>query len=79
MTCYAFFCSLILQQLSRVAAERCEEKRLRYRAEIGEYDPEQLIFVDESSVDRRTTYRNRAWSLRGTEAKHKAYFVRGKR
>jgi len=71
--------TIILQQLSRIAAERSKDLRLCYRAKIGSYDPEQLVFVDESSVDRRTTYRRRAWSLRGTHAKQKAYFVRGKR
>lgn len=39
----------------------------------------QLVFVDESSYDKRTTYRNRAWSIRGTAAVRKAVFVRGKR
>jgi len=38
-----------------------------------------LVFVDESSVDRCTTYRGRAWSIRGTKAQRKAFFVRGRR
>ncbi|KIO09221.1 hypothetical protein M404DRAFT_132524, partial [Pisolithus tinctorius Marx 270] len=38
-----------------------------------------IISVDESSVDRRTTYRGRAWSFRGTKAQRKAFFVRGRR
>jgi hypothetical protein len=43
------------------------------------YEPDQLIFVDESSVDRQTTYRGRVWSIRGTKAQRGAFFVRGKR
>jgi len=35
--------------------------------------------VDESSVDRRTSYRGYAWSLRGSQAQRKAFFVRGRR
>jgi len=66
-------------QLTRVAAERSAEKRLDYIARIGVYTPEQLIFVDESSVDRRTTYQGHAWSIRGTKAQRKAFFVRGRR
>jgi hypothetical protein len=66
-------------QLTRVAAERSAEKCLDYIARIGAYTPEQLVFVDESSVDRRTTYRGRAWSIRGTKAQRKAFFVRGRR
>jgi len=48
-------------------------------ARIGTYHAEQLVFVDESSVDRRTTYRNQAWSIRGTMAQRKVFFVRGRR
>ena len=54
-------------------------KRLDYMNRIGKYDAEQLVFVDESSVDRRTTYRGRAWSFRGSNAQRKAFFVRGRR
>jgi len=70
--------NLVLQQLSRVAAERSEELRLRYRSKIGDYDPEQLVFIDKSSVDCWTSYHRCAWSLCGTHAKRKTYFVRGK-
>lgn len=62
-----------------VAMERSAEKRLDYLARIGIYKAEQLVFVDESSVDHRTTYRGRAWSIRGTKAQRKAFFVRGRR
>jgi hypothetical protein len=57
------------------AAERSAEKRLEYFVRISQYTASQLIFVDESSVDRRTTYRGRAWSIRGTAAQRKAFFV----
>ena len=43
------------------------------------YQAEQLVFVDESLVDRQTTYRGRAWSIRGTKVQRKAFFVRGRR
>ena len=44
-------------------------------ARIGKYEADQLVFVDESSVDRRTTYRGRTWSFRGASAQRKAFFV----
>jgi hypothetical protein len=66
-------------QLSRISIERSAEKRLEYNARISQYDAEQLVFVDESSVDRRTSYRGRAWSIRGTQAQRQAFFVRGRR
>jgi hypothetical protein len=66
-------------QLTRIALERSEQKRAEFACRIGTYEPEQLVFVDESSVDRRTTYRGKAWSIRGTKAARKAFFCRGRR
>ena len=68
-----------MEQLSRIAIERSAEKRANFAARIGTYDANQLVFVDESAVDRRTTYRRRAWAIRGKKATRKAFFCRGKR
>lgn len=66
--------------MTREAVERSEEKRASYTYRIGLlYQPEQLVFVDESACDRRTTYRGRAWSITGQRAFKKAFFVRGRR
>jgi hypothetical protein len=65
--------------MTKRAAEQSAEKRLEYISRISKYSPSQLVFVDESSVDRRTSYRGRAWSIRGTKAQRKAFFVRGRR
>ena len=69
----------MLMQMTRIAAERSAEKRLEYSTRIGQYAAHQLVFVDESSVDHRTTYRGFAWSIRGTAAQRKAFFVLGQR
>ena len=66
-------------QLTRVAIERNAEKRANFAARMGAYDPEQLIFVDESAVDRRTAYRGEAWAIKGRAATRKAFFCRGRR
>jgi hypothetical protein len=66
-------------QLTRQAIERSAELRAEFAARIGSYDANQLVFVDESAVDRRTTYRGRAWALRGKPATRKAFFCRGQR
>ncbi|KIJ10945.1 hypothetical protein PAXINDRAFT_85266, partial [Paxillus involutus ATCC 200175] len=63
--------------ITRVAVERSAEKRLEYLAQIGMYQADQLVFVDESSVDRQTTYRGHAWLIQGTRAQCKAFFVHG--
>jgi len=49
--------------MTRVAAEHSAEKRLDYVTQISGYEARQLVFVDESSVDRRTTYRGHAWAI----------------
>jgi hypothetical protein len=60
--------------------ERSVRKRAAYTYRIGtRYTPSQLVFVDESAADRRTTYRGYAWAFRGQRAVRKAFFVRGKR
>jgi hypothetical protein len=60
--------------------EQNADKRAAYLYHIGAfYQPEQLVFVDESSCDRRTTYRKKAWAIRGQRAIRKAFFVRGQR
>ena len=41
------------------------------------YQSEQLVFIDKSSVDHCTTYQGCAWSIQGTKAQCKAFFVHG--
>ncbi|QRV83797.1 DDE superfamily endonuclease [Ceratobasidium sp. AG-Ba] len=38
-----------------------------------------MIFVDESSLDVRVTYRGSGYALRGVRASQQAYFIRGER
>ena len=69
----------IAQQLTRTAIEHSAEKQANFAARIVTYKANQLVFVDESAVDRRTTYRGRAWAIRGRKATRKCFFCRGKR
>ncbi len=67
-------------QLTKIAIERNELKREDFRQHMAlTYIPDQLVFVDESACDRRTTYRGCAWAIKGQRAVWKAFFVRGKR
>ena len=47
-------------------------------ATVGTYRADQLVFVDESSINQQTTYHGHAWSIRGTKAQCKAFFVCGR-
>ena len=74
------FSFLTTIQLSRHALERSVIKRTDYVVKIAtEYQSYQLVFVNESSCDRQTTYRNRAWAIGGRKAVRKAFFIRGQR
>ena len=56
-------------KLTRSAIERSARKRAEFIYKVGlHYTPEQLVFVDESSCDRRTSYWGRAWAIRGQRA-----------
>ena len=76
---YFVFDCIEYLQLSRIAIERSAQKRSEFAARIGTYEADQLVFVDESAVDRRTTYRGRAWAIHGRKATRKAFFCRGRR
>ena len=62
-----------------MAVERSAMKQVAYVARVGMYMAEQLVCVDESAADRRTTYHGRAWAIWGQRALRKAFFVIGKR
>lgn len=71
---------VVIPQISKRALERSEQWRMEYMTRIGtKYDADQLVFVDESSFDRRTSYRGYAWALKGRRAIRKCFYVRGKR
>ena len=44
-----------------------------------DYQPHELVFIDESSFDRRTSIRNKGWALKGKRVVKKVYFHRGAR
>jgi len=69
-----------MKKLTKDALERNEVKRALFRLQYGRlYTAEQTVFVDESSFDRRTAVRGRAWALSGQRAVRKCFFVRGRR
>ena len=68
------------KKITRPALERDETDRAQYQLIIGmNYEPEQLVFVDESAFDRRTAQRPYGWSPIGTRSRWRDFFIRGKR
>ncbi|KIO28586.1 hypothetical protein M407DRAFT_71694, partial [Tulasnella calospora MUT 4182] len=63
--------------ITKMAVERNEARRDEYFVEIGQYLPEQLVFVDESAVDRRTPARRFGWERRGKRARMHALSLDG--
>ena len=60
--------------------ERSDSKQFKYMYRIGlNYQPDQFVFVNESSFDWCATYRNYAYALKGQCALCKCFFVWGKR
>src|ERR1700761_4842980 len=66
------------QQVSRIALERNEDKRMQFQALIGDlYPAETLVFLDESHCDRRTAQRQWGWAPVGDRARRRDFFIRG--
>jgi len=66
-----------IKKITRAVAERCAEKRAAFDLHMGiSYTPKQLAFVDESSWDRRTSYRGYTWAIKGQRPSRNVVFVR---
>ncbi|KIJ93514.1 hypothetical protein K443DRAFT_645432 [Laccaria amethystina LaAM-08-1] len=57
-----------LKKLRRIAKERDEDLRADFVRMMGQYQPEQIGFLDEFSKDERTLHRRRLLSLDGVVA-----------
>jgi len=53
------------QAMHHIALQQCDHKRAKYMAEISMYDPSMLVFIDETSCDRRNMIRKYGYSFRG--------------
>jgi hypothetical protein len=69
-----------LSQVTRSAIERDERDRAQFKMLVGEhFQPEHLVFADESHFNRHSLRRDYAWSPRGSRARRRDFFIRGKR
>ena len=67
------------QKLSLIAIQRDEFIRQQYMIDVSLYEPEMLIFLDETGADRRQLLRKYGYSLRGIPLKKQTMLVRGER
>src|SRR5579859_305894 len=61
------------------AAQRDPELRAAWTRKVASYEAEQLIFVDESAADERTSHRKYGWSPVGVRPHEYIPFERSKR
>ena len=63
----------------KLAIERNHEKRAEFLIRVGEYEANQLVFVDESYVDCRLAARDYGWAPSGQRVMRYTNFTRGER
>lgn len=67
------------QKLCLVALQRDTFLREKYTLDISVYQPDMLIFLDETGADQRNAVRRFGYSLRGMPLQKESLFVRGER
>ena len=67
------------QKLKLVARQRDEHLRAQFACDVSWYEPEMLVFLDETGCDRRNSLRKYGYSLRGRPAVSQKLLVRGER
>lgn len=67
------------QSMYHIALQRSDSLRANFIAEISIFDPNMLVWVDESGCDRRNTVRKYGYSIRGIPLCDQRLLVRGTR
>ena len=67
------------KKLSFRAQQRNYELRSKYFTDVAVFDPEMLVFVDETGSDKRSALRKYGYALRGKPAVSERLLVKGKR
>ena len=62
-----------------IALQRSEQRRIEYMAEMSLFNPDMLIWIDETGSDKRKSVRKYGYSLRGIPPRTCQLFVGGKR
>lgn len=67
------------KRVAKSAIERDELVRATWQAEYGDIPAESFVWLDESSIDNRTSQRTEGWAPRGVACVRRATFIRGER
>jgi len=65
------------QKMVLIARQRDEQLRILFAIGISLYNPEMLIFIDETGADRRNLLQRRGYSIRGQPARSHKFLCRG--
>ena len=69
--------SISLKKLRKIAKERDEDKWAEFVQWMSQYSPEEIGFIDETSKDKRTTFRWNGHSRKGMHTQRRGFFVWG--
>jgi transposase len=64
-----------LKKLRKIAKERNEDLRADYMRRMAQYTPDELCFIDETSVDERTSFRRHGRAKKSQRASMRGVFV----
>ena len=67
------------QKLRYVALQRDEFLRQKFILDVSVYDPDMLVFLDETGADRRNMLRKYGYNMRDKPAQKHTLLVRGER
>ena len=65
------------KSIAKEAAERNEHLRATWQIAMVQYDPQQLVFIDEAGVDDQTNFRKNGWAPLGQMCVHRISFLHG--
>ena len=66
------------KKMTLIAIQQSEALRARFVAEISQYSPNMLVFVDETGSDRKDAIQRFGYSLRGSRCYSKKLLAKGK-
>lgn len=67
------------QRIQRVSLRRCEIKRAEFWAEMVAFDPDMMLWVDETGCDKRNALRKYGYGIQGQPPRDYSLVLRGKR